>query len=243
VVSKAGAMRKRPTVMRLGFFIRRFRELRQDEGFQRVVALARCVNAVMFLNVTLLSVKKRDASPAAQRQQFNSVLFTAAVLHEGLTLLRVLGKYYGRSQAYEARVRPLLERVGRSGLAVDLKVVRNEAVFHFGRTEYLKKWKGRLDVVNGPFVTFLSGDGRARGRNFYTLADLCAMQALVGNCSSLEEMVARARPRLGEIADVGGEFLDASEHLLLEVLGPDLRARKLPPLVTKRRRSTKPKKS
>ena len=166
------------------------------------------------MQLAVLTVKRRDNSPSAARQRINGVLFSSGLLFEGLELLERLRPHFGQLPRYRDDIGPLLAATQQSGLRGALRTVRNESVAHFGHPKSLRNWGKRLEGINSRFVQFLVGDSAENGRTYYVLADECAIQGLLGQVRSPEE-VGR---RMAEVGDLSGRFLDTAENLIADVL-------------------------
>lgn len=189
-----------------------FSQLRSDERFWQLIALARLVNALRFSQAALPG--HDDDSPHGVRQRFNSFFHTAALLKEGIPLVQRLGKHFRHLPAYRERFLPILQdRSVEQLLGENLKPLRDEAVSHFLENEL----GARLNDHDLDDLYFITGLGRSQGQTYYQMADMVAIRALTGP-TPREEFVARARDLVRRTTDLALRFLIASDCLIGEAL-------------------------
>jgi hypothetical protein len=152
-----------------------FDELRTDEGFWSIVALARSVNTLFFVHQALVP-HEGDASPAASRARYNSVLFSCAILAESLLLVRRIGKHFAPLPEFRRLSELVNGKAARKIIESAFFGLRNKLVFHFDPDEIGEQLRD-LDL---PSPIFLSAMGRTNGQTYYELADLCAFRTLYG---------------------------------------------------------------
>jgi hypothetical protein len=110
-----------------------FDQSRNREGFSELVCLARCINTLTFLYSRVSDLK--GAEPHHVRDRMNFYLFNAAILYEGLGLLRSMNKPFKNDEAFQETMRPLLkDMVARKIDSLHLKnVTRLSFISSLGR--------------------------------------------------------------------------------------------------------------
>ena len=71
---------------------RAFESCRVDPKFPYIVALARAVNALLFVRSVMNYIPKEIVTPAAKRDRLNSYFFGSAIMYEVLHLIRDMGQ-------------------------------------------------------------------------------------------------------------------------------------------------------
>src|SRR5437867_9492368 len=109
---------------------RRLKSLRQDPGFQKVVALMRLVNQIRFVHCAFLQSTRSD-SPSDRRQLNQSFFFSCALVFEGWPLAQRLAQHYRDRDSFKNGLGKLLkDRDAEEFVSQTLKDLRNFAVFH-----------------------------------------------------------------------------------------------------------------
>ncbi len=191
----------------------RFEAWRNDPGFRAVVTLARVANALRFAGYALVPVRQSD-TPAAIRQRMNSFMYAGALVFEALALIKKVDKDLAKYDAYEG-LRDLVATAEDKQL-VDkrLKKLRNRAVFHFDHT-FVPKTLGAQE--NGRYV-FARGANFKEGELYYDIADVSAMNTVIGTSDSREEYLVNAGDLIRRTTALMLRLLKAVDGLVLEVL-------------------------
>lgn len=191
---------------------RAFAELREQEPFHALVGLARIVNLLRFATGAIACAGDAS-SPHAKRQQNNAMLMSNALLFEAKQrVLPLVGKYFHDDPAYGELAAWNGDSTVTEFIEKSCKPLRNEAFFHvdvlgIGR---------RLAQVDNEWVRFVSNRGVLKGFTYFDVADMTAVQTLVGDVppgGSFDEQF-QALLRTSAAATVA--FLDAAEALLLQ---------------------------
>ena len=153
-----------------------FNRVRSDPKFPFIVALARAVNSLNFVQAGLLHSLKED-SPAGLRDRLNSYFFASALLYEALGLIKAMKKEFRYDPAFVIGLQPLLkDKTSKRMEEEHLKAVRNSVVFHFlpERMAEMIKSKSVDECI------FAAGSGDAKKDVYYPFADVIAAEVLVG---------------------------------------------------------------
>ncbi|HEX9201255.1 MAG TPA: hypothetical protein VF865_16975 [Acidobacteriaceae bacterium] len=190
----------------------RFRALRGELHFRHALVLGRMLNSLRFLEVAYLDSKENEGTGGA-RQRFAALFFIAAVLFEGLNLLRRIGNSFKENNRWKERVVPIL-RSGRFDklFGNSLQPLRNQVVFHFFE-DSLAEPLSRMDPES---VVFVAGSGRSQGEVNYELSDLLAIDLFMGHHASAEEEIRHFKFLLAESRDLLLEVIAAGEGVLAE---------------------------
>jgi hypothetical protein len=109
----------------------RFDKLKTQESFWQLVALARAVNALRFVHVSLLGHETDEETLKATRTRFNSFFFNCALLYEALLLVERLSKYYRDYSAFENLRAILKDPVATELRQSNLASLRNRLALHW----------------------------------------------------------------------------------------------------------------
>jgi hypothetical protein len=191
-----------------------FDKLKIEESFWQIVALARAVNSLRFVQ-TVLEPYHEDDSPAAVLIKYNSFFFTCALLYEVSKTVQYFGKHHHGLPEYKAMM-----EVINTHAAVDLRnsnlgELRNKLVFHFGYDEIgIQLAKLELDEP-----IFASGKGDANKHVYLELADLCVINAFAGSAASKKkEDIERFRGLLKQTTELALQFMGKADEFILAVL-------------------------
>jgi hypothetical protein len=155
--------------------------------------------------------------PSASRQSINSFLFASSVLYEGFLLVEKLRQYFRDFDSFKNGFAVLLrDKKIKTLRETVLKRMRNKFVFHFDRdiaSESLKDFEL-------PNYRFATGFGKASGELYYGLADEVVMNYLLQpqDNDTDDELNKRLRSMMKDITELMGQFTEAAEQLIAEVL-------------------------
>jgi hypothetical protein len=193
-----------------------FEKLKNDERFLNLLTLARFFNALRFCQQPVIDARS-STRPSSSRQSINSFLFASSVLYEGFLLAEKLGQYFRDLESFkngfavlfrDNKIRTLRETV--------LKRMRNKFVFHFDRDIVSEA----LEYFELPNYRFATGFGKSSGELYYGLADEAVMNYLLQskpNDTDIE-LNNRLKTMMTDITQLMGEFTNAAEQLIAEVL-------------------------
>jgi len=193
-----------------------FDTLKKDERFLDLLTLARFFNALRFCQQPVIDAMSSDR-PSASRQSINSFLFASSVLYEGFLLVEKLGQYFRDFDSFKNGFAVLLrDKKIRTLRETVLKRMRNKFVFHFDRDIALEALKD-FELPNYRFAT---GFGKASGELYYGLADEVVMNYLLQPQPNDTdgELNKRLRSMMKDITELMGQFIEAAERLIAEVL-------------------------
>jgi hypothetical protein len=189
-----------------------FDRCRSREGFSELVCLARCINTLTFLYSTVSDLK--GAEPHHIRDRMNLYFFNAAILYEGLGLVRRMNTPFKNDAAFQETMRPLLkDKTARKIESLHLKNVRHNAVFHFFADAF-------TDVIKDlPTETcvFLKATGTVNKDVHFEFADRMAVRILVGDPKG-EDFRTRLDTILVEIGEFNGQFVTQATAFLVKKL-------------------------
>jgi hypothetical protein len=165
-----------------------FERLKADKGFWSVVALARVVNALRFVQMPLLDNEGKD-SPSAVRARFNSFFFGCSLFYEASLFVQNLPGPHRSMPEFQAMAGIINSKDARTLRDSNLDNLRNKLVFHFNMEEIGK----HLQKLKLP--VFLIATGTTNGEVYYEIADACAVEAFKEPTTTeqdLDDLVARA---------------------------------------------------
>src|SRR5208337_2770295 len=113
----------------------RFDKLKSEERFWQLVALARAVNTMRFVQTALLAQAEESDSLQAKRTKFNSFFFTCALLYEAIRLVERMGKYFHQVPAFGPLHEILKDPTATELRNSNLNPLRNQLTFHFFEKE------------------------------------------------------------------------------------------------------------
>lgn len=191
-----------------------FKKLKLDEGFWQIVALARAINSLRFVQ-TVLEPFQMDDTPAAVLVRYNSFFFTCALLFEASKTVQYFGKHHSNLKAYKDMM-----AVINTHAAVDLRdsnlcEIRNKLVFHFGYDE-IGIQLARLELDEPIFVI---GQGPANKHVYMELADLCVSNAFAGfPASEKPEDIQRVKDLIKQTTELALLFMEKADDFIVTVL-------------------------
>ena len=190
----------------------RLDSIRHEAPFVQMVALGRALNSLRFLQLAFLQYDDSDHPPAS-RQRFAAVFFMAAVLHEGIKLLKRMGQHFRTTRTWQESITPifrdrLVERLFDDSIAP----LRTGVVFHFME----KSVQSVLAQSIFDEIVLISGAGPQQGNVHYDFSDLLAFVLFTGVTTSADEHLANAKTLLTRTLDVLTQFIEAAESLATE---------------------------
>lgn len=192
----------------MGWWRRSFRTVRKRESFHTLVALARMVNMLRFVQAVEHSLVKSDTS-AYRRQVLNAFFLSSALLVEGMDLVQRIGKHFRHRPEFQNGLGRLLRDPDfKRVVTTKYRRLRKKSAFHFDDDVI----EGGLTENDDKFVPFISSSGgKKRGSHYYELADITAMQVLVGPCESAKEFTERVCEALDEATPLANRFIKAAD--------------------------------
>lgn len=196
---------------------KRFELLKKSERFWQLVALARVVNALRFVQVPLMTSASKD-TPEAHRTRYNSFFFTSALLFDGMLLVERLGKHFHGIPEFDTGLRPLLKDSVVTDLRkLNLNPIRNTLAFHFGEDEIGAQLAKSTSIA----PRFTSGMGETNINVYHELPDLCALGAFLGASLDSDDSLEKFRARIIETTTLSNSFVNAAENLIVASLKRD----------------------
>lgn len=193
-----------------------FDTLKKNMKFFNLLALARFINALRFCQQPVIDAKTSNL-PSASRQSINSFVFASSVLYEGFLLAEKLGQYFKDLDSFKNGFAVLLRDNKIKKLRETfLYRMRNKFVFHFD-LNIMSESLEDFELSNYRFVT---GFGKASGELYYGLADEVVMNYLLQpqDNDTDDELNIRLRSMMKDITELMGQFTEAAERLIAEVL-------------------------
>lgn len=190
-----------------------FNKLKTEERFWQLIALARSVNALRFVQTALLTHKHEEASLRANRTRYNSFFFSCALLYEALQLVERLGRHYRDvpefANLHELLKNPVATELRKSSLGP----IRNRLAFHFDEDE-IGVQLAKTDMV----PRFVSGQGKTNEDVYYQLADLCALGVFAGFSLDDPQVLQKVEARIRAATDLALGFINSAEPFIAVVL-------------------------
>ena len=147
-----------------------FARLKADKVFWFVIALARVVNALRFVQMPLLDSEGKD-SPSAVRARLNSFFFGCSLFYEASLFVQGLPGPYRTMAEFQSMAAIINGKDARNLRDSNLDNLRNKLVFHFDVEEIGK----RVQTLQHP--VFLTATGKANSEVYYEIADACTFVA------------------------------------------------------------------
>lgn len=200
------------TEWRIRVAAKTFDALRADEKFRQSLVLGRALNTLRVLQYSYLAAATLTP-PADDRQRLGAFFLTAATLYETLELFKRAGEHFRDLTVWHERIVPILRNKSFEKLfANSIAPLRDQTVFHFFEDSMETPVK-RCDLDT---ITLVGGYGDAQGQVYYKLADLMALEVLIGACSSAEAQLRRAEELMTSIGKALVDLVSAAEGLLVE---------------------------
>jgi hypothetical protein len=212
-----------------------FDKVKKEERFWALVALARAINALRFVQMPMIT-QLDDPSPAGMRARFNSMLFAMALFVESNRLVQKLNRHFGNIKEFQDLANATnRNRRARELLESGLTVLRNMGVFHFDIDEIGKQIRDL--ELNEPI--FAQAMGKTNGQVYYELADHCVVRT-VGEPLPADEKQALEllATRMSVTMELISEFATAAEKFIDSLLTNEgwkgMLVRQQPPVATAR---------
>jgi hypothetical protein len=190
--------------------------LRSNDSFVELMRLARVANSLALAYGPLL-YDVNDQNPKARRERFGGLLYSAAVLKEGLHTARSLGKWFRDLPQYkEGFAAMFADPVVQALESGTLNLVRNEIVFHFDRAP-IEIGLSRLPETEVILCTYPSS-GPEVGHTYFDVADDAMLGYLFGDAPTNEEYLARLSDFMLGTSDLFNRFIKASHRLVAAAL-------------------------
>lgn len=187
-----------------------FEKARLDPKFPLIVALARAVNALHFVNSAMLHAGENDA-PENSRDRLNSYFFASAIMYEAIKLIRAMVRPFKDDVPFEKGLLTILRDPVAQKIEQDhLNPARNHAVFHFLPETF-------ADTINSATVdtcTFIMCRGDKKKDLHYSYADVVTAEILVGFAADTEEFYDVLGKAMAGTRDLVTRFSDHAENLI-----------------------------
>jgi hypothetical protein len=184
-----------------------FEVCRHDEKFRFLMALARCLNAMTFIQGT--GFEEGDA-PKNQRDDMNKYFFLLAILYEGLDLVDKMHQAFKDDQTFQNGLGTVSKGATATRIKKNqLKPLRRGAVFHFDPKVFAPKEK-----TFESNCTFISARGTEHSDVWYEFADTVTAMMLSGSVTTLEEFSANFGRVFEETAKLADSFFDGAAVLI-----------------------------
>jgi hypothetical protein len=187
--------------------------IRDDPGFVELMRLGRVSNSLA-LAYKPFQVPLTDQSPSARRERFAGLMYSAALLKEGLITARSLGKWFRDLPQYKEGIQailgdPAIQKFEGGVLAT----MRNELVFHFNR-DAIAMGLARIPSHDMVVVSYPES-GPAMGETYIDAAD-DAMQNYVfgGDDVTDAEYIERYSAFTAQLGGLFRALLFASQNLI-----------------------------
>lgn len=188
-----------------------FRALRSDPRIVPLLRIARVTNALSLGMLGMLHPIE-DQSPAGHRRRWSALLYTGAVLHEGLQIAEGLAETLRSLPAYRYGFAAIQADREVQALRRDfLKRLRDQATFHVDAQVF----RSVLDSdIERSEVVFASGRGQKAGAIYFDLADQLAMEYLIGQPYTSEPGWQSLEVLMTGISDLARRFNIAAHRLV-----------------------------
>jgi hypothetical protein len=153
-----------------------FEACKKDKKFPHLVALARAVNALKFIDSTI-ELNDVLSGPTRFSDRMNTFFFASAILYEVLVLIRKMSQSFRDDEEFQKGLHRL--RKGKAAREIEkqhLSAVRNRAVFHFDASAF-----GDVIATGNLAAPFVNCVGRGNDDIHYAYADLVTAAILVGS--------------------------------------------------------------
>jgi hypothetical protein len=181
-----------------------FERLKADKVFWSVIALARVVNALRFVQMPLLDSEGKY-SPSAVRARLNSFFFGCSLFYEASLFVQYLPGPYRTMAEFQSLAAIINGEDARTLRDSNLANLRNKLVFHFDMEEIGK----RVQTLQHP--VFLTATGKANSEVYYEIADACTFGAFKGASTTTDQ---GSNDLVEMVTDVILAFVDAAESFI-----------------------------
>ena len=204
--------------------------IQQDEGFIELMRLGRVANSLSLTFRPLGLLKPKEE--ISRREWFAALMYTAALLKEGLHTARSLGKWFRHLPQYQKGFGDILgDAQVRTFESNTLGKVRDELVFHFDR-QAVQVGISRFPQQDVVVATYPEASGPTFAETHFDLADDAILTYLFGDAGTPADVDARIEEFMTRVTDLLKRFIPAA-HLLIAVglvqLGCKRRRAPLPP--------------
>ena len=189
-----------------------FDKCRSREGFSELVCLGRCINALTFLYSAVCDLKGDE--PSRIRDRMNFYFFNAAVLYEGLSLVKRMNSVFKTDAAFQKSMRPLLkDKAAQKIESLHLKNVRHNAVNHF----FADAFSEVITKLPTETCVFLRATGTVNKDVHFEFADRMTVRILVGDPEQ-EDFRTRLDTVLVEVGEFNSHFVTQATEFLVAKL-------------------------
>ena len=187
-----------------------FETIKGDKDFCSILALARVVNALYFVQQPLIGNENND-TPAGKRTRYNSFLFTCSLFAEATELIQGMHHAFGQNPEFQKAADVTKNKDAREILKRAWQV-RKKLVFHFDIDE-IQQQLSTLELKNPIFVSCL---GQTKVNTYNELADIVALRVLFG--LEFPNEISTALIMTKKLTDLVLAFLTAAEDFMVSAL-------------------------
>lgn len=192
-----------------------FNRIKDDKFLAEVICLARICNSLrfsMFGGMTHLDFQE----PGQRRQLTSSFFVTASFLYEGFSVIDRLNKDFYDLTIFKNSLGLLLSNKKYKRFRKEvLYKVRNKVTFH-SLNEIVPDVINRLNLEDYVFASRIDGTSKEL---YYELADLIAINYIIGDNGSDEEDEKRLYEIVDIISDLAYNFISSADKFINEYLG------------------------
>ena len=187
-----------------------FDAVRTDRRIHSLLSLARVTNALTLGRWALLAPLKWQ-SPRLRRERYAALLYTGALLHEGLRFAESLARHFKHLPQFTSGFAPIIADLSvRKLRKAYLKPLRNKVAFHF---DAVVQESSLPRLRNSEFV-FARGRGIATADIYFELADDVVTDYLLGSPSTDREFMRRFEEFAVGTSELYKRFMIAAHRLI-----------------------------
>jgi hypothetical protein len=187
-------------------------KIRTDPRFIELMRLARVANSLA-LAYPALFIPFNDQSPKARRDRFAGLLYSAALLKEGLHTAKSLGRWFRELPQYKEGFGAIFSDPAVQRLESELlDKVRDQLVFHYDR-DAIATGLSRLPEGDMIVITY-PPTGPATGETYFDAADDATLGYLFGEAPTDAEYLARLEGFMFAVSGLFTRYLIASHRLI-----------------------------
>jgi hypothetical protein len=188
-----------------------WQQMRADPKFVELMRLARVANSLALAYPPIL-LPHSEQTPSARRARFTGLVYSTALLKEGLHTSRSLGKWFRERTQYREGIGAILSDPAVQTFESELAdKVRDELVFHFDRGA-MATGLDRLPDGETIIASFPES-GPTFGETYFELADLAVFTYLFGDAAN-EDYIQRIEAFMVANNDLFVRFLAGSHRLI-----------------------------
>lgn len=204
-----------------------FDRIRSDPRLPPILGLCRVTNA-MALGHSAIVAPLKYQSPRVRRDRTAALIYTGAMLAEGLVFAKALGRHFRYLPQYRDGFGKLLgDKQVHEFRTRYLKPLRDKVTFHFD----VKVIANVIASMRFAEYVLASGRGKIAGQIYFDLADDVVTCLLVGPYETDAQFLGRLKEFMTGTANLYERFMRAAHHLVpaaLAELGARRRFRRGP---------------